>query len=74
MYDKQIYVRFNDIHLLFLISAFLLFNVLFIIDCIIFFVCFYIFCVCFYSSLYAGTYIKEHLRYLKCCLRGANKF
>ena len=22
----------------------------------------------------ARTYIKEHLRYLKCCLRGANKF
>ena len=37
-----------------------------IIDCII---CLYVF-----IRVYAKTYIKEHLRYLKFCLREANKF
>ena len=64
IYHKLVCVRFNDIHLLFMISAFLLCYLLLIVLYIL-----YVF-----IRVYARTYINEHLRYLKCCLREANKF
>ena len=71
MYHKLICVRLNDIHLLFLhFYDFMYYLLLIVLNFLYVFIIF----LHVYIRVYARTYIKEHSRYLKCCLRGANKF